>query len=125
MKTPLSKNLGTSASGPPKGTDAANSRPRAIVEMMNGAVLRGLSPLGESGTQAVVYFMDKREGVSLQDAFERPDRFASALTNLFGSGGKVLERTIIDDVARTFALTERPDSLALTMEAVRQKLESR
>lgn len=58
------------------------------------AVEEGLSILGESGKKAVLFHMEKRFRVGVQDLPRRTREFVNALRELFGSGSRYIEQAI-------------------------------
>ncbi len=62
------------------------------------AVDHALLSFGESPSKAIYYHLDKRFKIQKEDIPEEADKFASALTAIFGSGATVIERLIIKDL---------------------------
>jgi hypothetical protein len=92
-----------------------------FTQKMVDAVTVGLEPLGSSGRSATIYFIDKRNGVGLTDAFANPSRFLAALDEMFGLGAKILELSIAKAVANAFGLQTAPTSLVIAVkESARQ-----
>jgi hypothetical protein len=97
-----------------------------FTQKMVDAVTAGLEPLGSSGRSATIYFIEKRNGVGLTDAFTNPGRFLAALDEMFGLGAKILELSIVKAVADAFGLRTAPASLDTAVkEAARQYKASR
>lgn len=87
------------------------------------AVTRGLSPLGQSGTETIEHLLDTRSEVRLSEAVTRPEDFLRVLTRLFGSGAQILESLIVDEIVAEFKLQQRPSSLAQAIEEAARKCE--
>ena len=95
--------------------------PPDFTQKMVDAVSRGLSPLGESGREASLYFVEKRYNVRVTDALANPRRFLSVLAEMFGLGARLLESSIIDEITATFALPARPVSLSVAVREAGRK----
>src|ERR1700687_4036887 len=92
-----------------------------FTQKMVDAVTQWLAPLGNSGRSATIYFIEKKNGVRLTDAFTNPNRFLGALNEMFGLGAKILEPSIVKAIAEAFGLESTPISLDLAIKgAVRQ-----
>jgi hypothetical protein len=95
--------------------------PPDFTQKMVDAVTRGLSPMGDSGREASLYFLEKRYNVRVTDVLANPKRFLSVLTKMFGQGAQLLESSIIDDITATFALPARPASLSVAVREAGRK----
>jgi hypothetical protein len=92
-----------------------------FTKKMVDAVTIGLEPLGNSGRSATLYFLEKKNGVRLTDAFTNPSRFLATLTEMFGLGAKILEVSISKAIAFAFGLESTPATLDIAVKgAVRQ-----
>jgi hypothetical protein len=95
--------------------------PPEFTQKMVDAVTIGLEPLGNSGRSSMIYFMEKKDGVRLTDAFTNSNRFLATLTEMFGLGAKILELSIAKAIAAAFGLEPTPTSLELAVKgAIRQ-----
>ena len=95
--------------------------PPDFTQKMVEAVVRGLSPLGDSGREAAIYLLEQQYNVSVTDAFTNPRSFLSGLTGMFGLGAHYLESSIIDEITGAFALSARPDSLPVAVREAGRK----
>jgi len=73
------------------------------------AVIQGLSTLGESVAQVVLYNLDKRYSMNRRDIIKKPDRFVEALQAMFGSGTITIERLVIQSICTSTGLN--PETL--------------
>ena len=73
------------------------------------AVIQGLSTLGESVAQVVLYNLDKRYSMNRRDIIKKPDRFIEALQAMFGSGTITIERLVIQSICTSTGLN--PETL--------------
>ena len=73
------------------------------------AVIQGLSALGESVAQVVLYNLDKRYSLNRRDIVKKPDRFVEALQAMFGSGTTTIERLVIQSICTSTGLN--PETL--------------
>jgi len=73
------------------------------------AVIQGLSTLGESVAQVVLYNLDKRYSLNRRDIIKKPDRFIEALQAMFGSGTITIERLVIQSICTSTGLN--PETL--------------
>lgn len=67
-------------------------------DMLTLAVEQGLSVLGESVAQVVLYNLDKKYSLSRRDIVRKPDRFVEALHAMFGSGATTIEKLVIQSI---------------------------
>ena len=107
----------------PEGTVHVSFKglPPDFTQKIADAVIKGLSPLGDSGRKASLYLLEKQYNVRVTDALTNPRSFLSGLTKMFGLGAQYLESSIIDEITKTFSLSARPVSLSLAVREAGRK----
>lgn len=71
---------------------------RKIIDALTRSTLNVLNELGSSVSSAILYHLQRQLSVTEGELFEDPNRFASSLESVFGSGAYVLEKKIIDSM---------------------------
>jgi len=91
-----------------------NSEEDCSNEVLICAVERGLSALGESVAQVILYSIEKRYSLKRQDILKKPNRFVEALQAIFGSGAETIQKLIIQSICSTTGLdSKRQGQLSL------------
>jgi len=67
-------------------------------EVLMCAVEQGLSTLGQSVAQVILYNIDKRYSLKRRDIVKEPNRFVEALQSIFGSGAETIQKLIIQSI---------------------------
>jgi len=62
------------------------------------AVDRGLTALGESVMESIYYHLEKTYSISRDEIPDRLEDFSSGLGRMFGAGGKVMEKIIVEEL---------------------------
>jgi hypothetical protein len=68
---------------------------RDFEESFLKAIDEGLSSLGDSGKQAVYFYLEEKFGLNKQEICNRPNDFADALERIFGLGANFLKLLIL------------------------------
>jgi hypothetical protein len=73
-------------------------------ESILSCIDRGLGVYGKSVTSVVYWSFREKYLMSREDIVERPELFKSLLQNMFGAGGKCIERAIVREIKEMFRL---------------------
>ena len=89
-------------------------------EILN-CIDRGMDAYGESFKQVIYFKMRQISDTEREGMLRKPQGLAMALDDIFGAGGKSVERAIVREIRSTFAISRsESDSLDITS-AVRQE----
>jgi len=62
------------------------------------AIDRGLMALGESVMESIYYHLEKTYSIKRDEIPNRLEDFSSGLERMFGTGGKVMEKLIVEEL---------------------------
>ena len=86
---------------------------RSFEKLLLEAVDEGLSTLGDSGKQAIYFYLEKTFNINKRDIASRIEEFANAIEKIFGSGGKPIEvfimRRLYEKVGGSVEYSEHKD----------------
>jgi hypothetical protein len=94
-----------------------NNAEQRILECLD----KGLSSIGESSRQALYWHIEHAYGVKRDEIPRNAEKFQASLESLFGSGSKILVRSIEAEINSVFKISGKWQTLE---QAVRRALES-
>jgi hypothetical protein len=75
----------------------AEDRKFMIERILAESVDEGLKILGDSGKQAILFYLEKNFSVKKSDIPKNPAAFAEGLKNIFGEGAYVIQKVILQN----------------------------
>jgi hypothetical protein len=77
-------------------------------EILSEAIDKSLNQiLGESGTQAIYFYLKEKHHVKREDNLDNLELFQFALEGIFGEGALIIEKTIIENLYSRLSLSNK------------------
>jgi hypothetical protein len=70
---------------------------RDVEQILAESVDEGLKILGDSGKQAILFYLEKNFSVRKHDIPKKPEAFADGLKKIFGEGAYVIQKVILEN----------------------------
>jgi hypothetical protein len=69
-----------------------------IEQIIAESVEEGLKVLGDSGKQAILFYLEKSFSVKKHEIPQKPEVFADGLKKIFGEGAHVIQKVILENL---------------------------
>jgi len=74
--------------------------PEDLRNLLARSIEEGLDSLGGSAGQVILYHIERKHSLKVDDMIDRPESFVQALQDVFGEGAFTLEQIVVETLVR-------------------------